>query len=74
MSRTPEQIVNKKAVTVRRWVWGFGGLSAFIAWGAYLNSDVGGCVALGVVAFILFWIGGKIRTVKTKQGEVGVYG
>lgn len=74
MSRTPETIINKTAVTIRNVVIGAGVLSWLIAWGSFLNEGQEGqgivCVLIGLG---LFWIAAKIKTRHRKRGEVGVY-
>ena len=74
MSRTPETIVNKTAVTIRNVVIGAGVLAWLIAWGSFLNEDQSGqgiiCILIGLG---LFWVAAKIKTHHRKRGEVGIY-
>lgn len=74
MSRTPETIVNKTAVTIRNTVIGAGVLAWLIAWGSFLNEGQGGqgviCILIGLG---LFWIAAKIKTHHRKRAEVGLY-
>lgn len=74
MSRTPETIINKTAVTIRNVVFGAGVLAWLIAWGSFMNESQGGqsvvCVLIGLG---LFWLAAKIKTHHRKRGEVGIY-
>lgn len=71
MPQVPDEIVDKKAVTVRNWFLGIGFLSGFICLGAILNENVGQAFWTGVIAALLIWIATKIKTTRKYRG--GLY-
>jgi len=74
MSRTPETVIDKKAVSNRNWTIGIGVFFWFLAFGAFQNPAGGG---FGLVCLLigggLFFIASKIKTRWSKNFEASSY-
>ena len=74
MSRTPETIVNKTAVTIRNVMIGSGVLAWLVALGSFQNVGLNQQGVIFTLAGLgLFWLAAKIKTRHRKRGEVGLY-
>lgn len=73
MSRTPEKITDEKAVQTRSNVYFFAVVLALISWGCFENNASGAGLTFALGSFVMFWAGGKIKTVYHKNAEVSRY-
>jgi hypothetical protein len=71
MSRTPELIPIKGALTLRNWLIGIGVFFAMVTFAAFQNG--GNPFWPLVITGGAFGIASKVRTHKEKEGEVGIY-
>ncbi|CUJ30399.1 hypothetical protein [Cognatishimia activa] len=55
------------------WLFGIGGVSGLITFGAYQNGSVKGMLIYGSICIVLFFIGAKLKTTKKLQRTVSQY-
>ena len=74
MSRTPETIINKKALALRNWLIGGGVVSWLLAYGSFAGEDMfGRGLFFVLLGGALFFIASKIKVRWHKTSEVSSY-
>ncbi|MCG8604017.1 hypothetical protein MJD09_03330 [bacterium] len=73
MSRTPETIVNKKAVEARNFLIVLGLAFLFIGYAFFSNDQAGSGLLTGLVGGGLLFAASKIKTKFRKTAELGTY-
>ena len=73
VSRTPETVRNKSAEKFRNFLVVVGLFAGLLSWGAFDAGNDGNGLIFAIVCGALLWIASKVRTVRHKTGEVGVY-
>ena len=74
MSRTPETIINRKALALRNWLIGGGVVSWLLACGSFASEDkFGQGLLFALLGGGLFFVASKIKVRWHKTSEVSSY-
>ncbi len=73
MVTRPDNIIIKPAKTAQNWCFGIGTFLGFTSFGAFSSGDGGPGIVLALIAFVLFFVGSKIKTKKKWHSSLDIY-